>query len=62
LQVGGSILDYERFEGGAEVLWIWRITRSHDTRPVTRLASLLITALREMSAMGPGCVKTPWLI
>ena len=28
------------------------ITRSHDTRPVTRLASLPITALREMSALG----------
>jgi hypothetical protein len=68
LRVGDGILDYERFEGGAEVLWIWRIgcgrsrdngqahrvtiTRSHDTRPVTRLATLLITALREMSAMG----------
>jgi hypothetical protein len=54
LQVGDGILDDERFEGGAEVLWIWRIgcgrsrdngqahrvtiTRSHDTRPVTRLA------------------------
>jgi len=23
--VGDGILDYERFEGGAEVLWIWRI-------------------------------------
>jgi hypothetical protein len=48
LQVGDGILDYERFEGGAEVLWVWRIgcgqsrdngqahrvtiTRSHDTR------------------------------
>jgi hypothetical protein len=68
LQVGDGILDYERFEGGAEVLWVWRIgcgqsrdngqahrvtiTRSHDTRPVTRLGSLLITALREMPAMG----------
>jgi hypothetical protein len=25
LQVGDGILDDERFEGGAEVLWIWRI-------------------------------------
>src|SRR5262245_55006300 len=25
LQAGDGILDYERFEGGAEVLWIWRI-------------------------------------
>jgi hypothetical protein len=25
LQVGDGILDYERFEGGAEVLWVWRI-------------------------------------
>jgi hypothetical protein len=57
LRVGDGILDYELFEGAAEVLWIWRIgggrsrdngqahrvtiTRSHDTRPVTRLASLL---------------------
>ena len=68
MRVGDGILDYGRLEGGAEVLWIWRIgccrsrdngqahrvtiTRSHDTRPVTRLAILLITALREMSAMG----------
>ena len=57
MRVGDGILDYERFECGAEVLWIWRIgcgrsrdngqahrvtiTRSHDTRPVTTLASLL---------------------
>jgi hypothetical protein len=25
LQVGDGILDDERFEGGAELLWIWRI-------------------------------------
>jgi hypothetical protein len=25
LQVGDGIPDYEHFEGGAEVLWIWRI-------------------------------------
>ena len=28
------------------------IARNQDTRPVTRLASLLITALREMSVLG----------